>query len=97
MLFLWQEKDEQRTRTKYILFIRYSGIMNKILTACYDRNCENIVYLLHKSKTSDILTWDRIEPRYYFRVQGQSFHFYTIVLRFHAAFTIIVFLYHLKI
>ena len=47
MLFLWQEKDEQRTRTKYFYL---SGIMNKILTACYDRNCDDIVYLLHKSK-----------------------------------------------
>ena len=24
MLFIWQEKDEQRTRTKYLLFIRYN-------------------------------------------------------------------------
>ena len=75
MLFLWQEKDEQRTRTKYFYLLGN------------DRNCDNIVYLLHKSKTSDILTWDRIEPRYFLRAQGQSFHFYTIVLRFHAAFS----------
>ena len=48
MLFLWQEKTnkEQEQNTFYL-----SGIMNKILTVRYERNCDNIVYLLHKSKT----------------------------------------------
>ena len=40
---------------------------------------------------------DRIEPRYFLRAQGQSFHSYTIVLRFHEAFTIIVFVYHYQL
>ena len=31
--------------------IHYTGIMNKILTARYKRNSDNIVYLLHKGKT----------------------------------------------
>ena len=35
-----------------------------------------------------ILSWGRIEPRYFLRPQGQySLHSYTIVLRFHAAFS----------
>ena len=37
---------EQEQNTFYL-----SGIMNKILTVRYERNCDNIVYLLHKSKT----------------------------------------------
>ena len=31
--------------------IHYTGIMNKILTSRYKLNSDNIVYLLHKSKT----------------------------------------------
>ena len=79
-------KEQQRNTSFYL-----SGLMNKILTACYDRNCDNIVYILHKSKTfinASILSWDRIKPRYFLKAQGKSFHFRIIVLRFLAAFPI---------
>ena len=40
MLFIWQEKDKQRTRTKHLLFIRYNEqmcIMSKTVITLYNR------------------------------------------------------------
>ena len=42
MLFVLQGNERTMEASSFYL----SGLMNKILTACYDRNCDNIVYLL---------------------------------------------------
>ena len=43
--FFGKKKTNKEQNTSFL-----PGIKNKILTACYDLNCDNIVYLLHKSK-----------------------------------------------
>ena len=54
----------------------------------YKRNCDNSIYIfcIRVKHIINILSWDTIEPRYFFRAQGQSFHSYTIGIALSCSF-----------